>query len=105
MLWQIIFLAAGILSLIYYGAICIALKKWDSTFSRFWLVCGSIGIAGSVLIRFIWNAVDSRIADRYHGVPSFACRDEDHNRNVRRNLWKKERREPVEDGSLYWEHR
>ncbi len=23
----------------------------DSTFSRFWLVCGSIGIAGSVLIR------------------------------------------------------
>ena len=51
MLWQIIFLAAGILSLIYYGAICIALKKWDSTFSRFWLVCGSIGIAGSVLIR------------------------------------------------------
>ena len=27
MLWQIIFLAAGILSLIYYGAICIALEK------------------------------------------------------------------------------
>ena len=51
MLWQIIFLAAGILSLIYYGAICIALKKWDSTFSRFWLVCGSIGIAGSILLR------------------------------------------------------
>ena len=51
MLWQIIFLAAGILSLIYYGAICIELKKWDSTFSIFLLVCGSIGIAGSVLIR------------------------------------------------------
>ena len=51
MLWQIIFLAAGILSLIYYGAICIALKKWDSTFSRFWLAGGVIGIAGSVLIR------------------------------------------------------
>ena len=51
MLWQIIFLAAGILSLIYYGAICIALKKWDSTFSRFWLLCGGIGIAGSNLIR------------------------------------------------------
>ena len=51
MLWQIIFLAAGILSLIYYSAICIALKKWDSTFSRFWLAAGIVGIAGSVLIR------------------------------------------------------
>ena len=45
MLWQIIFLAAGILSLIYYSAICIALKKWDSTFSRFWLAAGIVGIA------------------------------------------------------------
>ena len=51
MLWQIIFLAAGILSLIYYSAICIALKKWASTFSRFWLAAGIVGIAGSVLIR------------------------------------------------------
>ena len=51
MLWQIIFLAAGILSLIYYSAICIALKKWDSTFSRFWLATGIVGIAGSALIR------------------------------------------------------
>lgn len=47
MLWQIIFLAAGILSLIYYSVICITLKKWDSTFSRFWLVLGGIGIFGS----------------------------------------------------------
>ena len=47
MLWQIIFLAAGILSLIYYSVICITLKKWDSTFSRFWLVLGMIGILGS----------------------------------------------------------
>lgn len=38
---------------------------------------------------FIWNAVDSRIADRYHGVPSFACRDEDHNRNVRKTFGKR----------------
>ena len=51
MLWQIIFLVTGILSLIYYSAICIALKKWDSTFSRFWLAAGIVGIAGSVLIR------------------------------------------------------
>ena len=86
MLWQIIFLAAGILSLIYYGAICIALKKWDSTFSRFWLVCGSIGIAGSVLIRLYgmpW------IVELLIGMPSFACRDEDHNRNVRKTFGKR----------------
>ena len=51
MLWQIIFLVTGILSLIYYSAICIALKKWDSTFSRFWLATGIVGIAGSALIR------------------------------------------------------
>lgn len=49
MLWQIIFLAAGILSLIYYSVICITLKKWDSTFSRFWLVTGIIEVAGSGL--------------------------------------------------------
>ena len=40
---------------------------------------------------FIWNAVDSRIADRYHGVPSFACRDEDHNRNAQKPFGKKKR--------------
>lgn len=51
MLWQIIFLVTGILSLIYYSEICIALKKWDSTFSRFWLATGIVGIAGSALIR------------------------------------------------------
>ena len=51
MLWQIIFLVTGILSLIYYSAVCIALKKWDSTFSRFWLATGIVGIAGSALIR------------------------------------------------------
>lgn len=50
MLWQIIFLVTGILSLIYYSAVCIALKKWDSTF-RFWLATGIVGIAGSALIR------------------------------------------------------
>lgn len=50
MLWQIIFLTAGILSLIYYSAICIALKKWDSTFSRFWLAAGITGIVSSRLV-------------------------------------------------------
>lgn len=42
MLWQIIFLLCGILCLLYYAALCFTLKKWDSTFSRFWLVCGII---------------------------------------------------------------
>lgn len=51
MLWQIIFLVTGVLSLIYYSVICIALKKWDSTFSRFWLAIGIAGILGSLLIR------------------------------------------------------
>ena len=84
MLWQIIFLAAGILSLIYYGAICMGLYFFQI-------------LAGMRKYRncrkrsdpFIWNAVDSRIADRYHGVPSFACRDEDHNRNVRKTFGKR----------------
>lgn len=42
MLWQMIFLLCGILCLLYYAALCAALRKWDSTFSRFWLLCGII---------------------------------------------------------------
>lgn len=89
MLWQIIFLAAGILSLIYYGAICIALKKWDSTFSQILAGMRKYRNCRKCSDPFIWNAVDSRIADRYHGVSSFACRDEDHNRNVRKTFGKR----------------
>lgn len=40
MLWQIIFWCAGVLCLGYYILICAALRKWDSTFSRFWLAAG-----------------------------------------------------------------
>lgn len=54
MLWQIIFLTTGILSLIYYGVICIALKKWDSTFSRFWLLTGMAELAGYGLEKAEW---------------------------------------------------
>ncbi|MCI8797630.1 MAG: YdcF family protein [Dorea sp.] len=42
MLRQIIFLLCGILCLVYYAALCAALRKWNSTFSRFWLLCGII---------------------------------------------------------------
>lgn len=45
MLRQIIFPAFGTLSLIYYALLCIKLRKWDSTFSRFWLVCGLAGFS------------------------------------------------------------
>ena len=41
MLWKIITLS-GILCLAYYGLICALLKKWDSTFSRFWPVAGAV---------------------------------------------------------------
>lgn len=40
MLWQIGFLLCGSLCLLYYAALCCALRKWNSTFSRFWLACG-----------------------------------------------------------------
>ena len=71
MLWQIIFLAAGILSLIYYGAICIALKKMGLYFFQILAGMRKYRNCRKCSDPFIWNAVDSRIADRYHGVPSF----------------------------------
>lgn len=39
MLWKIITLL-GILCLVYYAVICARLRKWDSTFSRFWPAAG-----------------------------------------------------------------
>lgn len=30
----------GAACLLYYAVLCVALKKWDSTFSRFWLAAG-----------------------------------------------------------------
>ncbi len=51
MLWQIGFLIVGILCLLYYAALCIALRKWDSTFSRFWLVFG----AASLLCCYVYE--------------------------------------------------
>lgn len=33
-------LLAGILCLVYYAVLCVILKKWNSTFSRFWLLAG-----------------------------------------------------------------
>ena len=40
MLRPIVLLIAGILCLGYYGCLCVYLRKWDSTFSRFWLLSG-----------------------------------------------------------------
>ena len=39
-MWSVL----GMLCLLYYGILCAALKKWDSTFSRFWLVAGIGGV-------------------------------------------------------------
>ena len=33
-------LVLGVLCLAYYAVLCVTLKKWDSTFSRFWLAAG-----------------------------------------------------------------
>ena len=44
MLWQIIISVFSILCLVYYALLCIRLRKWDSTFSRFWLICGCAGL-------------------------------------------------------------
>lgn len=49
MLWQIILTAAGILCLAYYGLICAVLRKWNTTFSRFWIAAGILfGVCGQV---------------------------------------------------------
>ena len=40
MLRPIVLSIAGILCLGYYGCLCVYLRKWDSTFSRFWLLSG-----------------------------------------------------------------
>ena len=107
MLWQIIFLAAGILSLIYYSAICIALKKWDSTFSRFWLAAGIVGIAGSVLIRLygmpcvvealIGIAVCLLLIAEIKIITGMCRRPLEKDR--------KKIHDPAQDGSLCWERR
>lgn len=40
MLWEIMLWITGAFCLVYYSSICIFLRKWDSTFSRFWLAAG-----------------------------------------------------------------
>lgn len=47
MLWQIIFCAAGVLCLGYYFLIAGTLRKWNSTFSSFWLAAGIFLLLGS----------------------------------------------------------
>lgn len=41
-------LILGIVSLAYYGVLCVTLRKWNSTFSRFWLMLGILCVAGYV---------------------------------------------------------
>ncbi|WP_346663836.1 YdcF family protein [uncultured Merdimonas sp.] len=52
MLWQIIYLFLGAVCLIYYGVICVCLRKWDSTFSRFWPAAGGLFFLCAALLRY-----------------------------------------------------
>ncbi|MGN1164838.1 MAG: YdcF family protein [Lachnospiraceae bacterium] len=51
MLWKIITVVLGLLCLLYYGSLCLLLRKWNSTFSRFWLFSGCVLIIFSVTVR------------------------------------------------------
>lgn len=53
MLWEISTILLGILFLIYYICICLVMKKWNSTFSRFWLLAGVVMIG----IHFIRSVI------------------------------------------------
>lgn len=44
MLYEIITILLGIIFLIYYLCICFVMGKWNTTFSRFWLVSGILMI-------------------------------------------------------------
>lgn len=39
----------GILCILYYGIICLYVRRWKSTFSRFWIGCGLLSIGYEIL--------------------------------------------------------
>ena len=90
MLWQIIFLVTGILSLIYYSAVCIALKMGLYFFQ---ILAGdrNSGNCRECADPFIWNAVYRRSNDWYFGMFSSDRRDKDHKRNAQKPFGKKKR--------------
>lgn len=90
MLWQIIFLVTGILSLIYYSEICIALKNGTLLFQ---ILAGdrNSGNCRECADPFIWNAVYRRSNDWYFGMFSSDRRDKDHKRNAQKTFGKKKR--------------
>lgn len=91
MLWQIIFLVTGILSLIYYSAICIALKKMGLYFFQILAGDRNSGNCRECADPFIWNAVYRRSNDWYFGMCSSDRRDKDHKRNAQKTFGKKKR--------------
>ncbi len=97
MLWQIIFLVTGILSLIYYSAVCIALLKKMGLY--FFPDSGGDRNSGNCrecADPFIWNAVYRRSNDWYFGMFSSDRRDKDHKRNAQ-NPFGKKRKEHFEE--------
>lgn len=51
MLWQIGLLICAAFCFLYYAVICISLRKWDSTFARFWPAAGAAFVACALLLR------------------------------------------------------
>lgn len=41
----------GVLCLVYYAMLCMTLKKWNSTFSRFWLLAGILFVVCDLLAK------------------------------------------------------
>lgn len=55
--------AAGIFCLLYYLAVCQYVRRWNSTFSRFWLLCGVLCIwYGLFRERLPWQAATAALA-------------------------------------------
>ena len=52
MLWKIVLLIVGIFCLVYYAMLCAALRKWNSTFSRFWLGAGGLCVLGVKVLQY-----------------------------------------------------
>lgn len=53
--------AAGFLCLAYYGAVSVRLRRWDSTFSRFWLIMGILCLSLYAAASRIPGMADSKL--------------------------------------------
>ena len=56
-MWKIIWILLGILAFIYYICICLVMRKWNSTFSRFWILTGIVLIVSGMINHRVIHAV------------------------------------------------